>query len=306
MSYETDMAKAGDRLTFLGRAIILDGKIKAAGGGAIGCGNGTTVELTNSTLTGNQATKGGGVYVSGSSATFTMKGTSCVISAPDKNDVYLESGKKITVDGTLTGTAPVARITPESYMVTQVLQAGSGVTLANEVGKFTVTQPNSSTQWYIDNSGALKPLDTASVANATQLYNAIQSARDGVPLVITITQGFTIDVASLEIKDRKNITIQDNGTSIILDCPNRDHKYFCVENGGKLTLQGKITLRGGGLSVTERHALYVKTGGTAEIKDEVTITNFKGNAWGGCVYIDGTYITGSGSIGESLLCPAEK
>ena len=32
MSYETDMAKAGDRLTFLGGAIILDGKIKAAGG----------------------------------------------------------------------------------------------------------------------------------------------------------------------------------------------------------------------------------------------------------------------------------
>lgn len=67
------MAKAGGRLTFLGRAIILDGKIKAAGGGAIGCGNGTTVELTNSTLTGNQATKGGGVYVD-SNSIFNMHG----------------------------------------------------------------------------------------------------------------------------------------------------------------------------------------------------------------------------------------
>ncbi|UTC45752.1 hypothetical protein E4N72_03740 [Treponema vincentii] len=282
-------------------------------GGGIYVGEDCKVTLQNNgstgcTITGNTAQRGGGVYNEG---TLIMKGSAVVTPATGseanskgKNDVYLVTGK-ITVDGTLSNN-PAARITPESYTVTQVLQAGSGVTLANEVGKFTVTQPNSSTQWYIDNSGALKPLDTASVANATQLYNAIQSARDGVPLVITITQGFTIDVASLEIKDRKNITIQDNGTSIILDCPNRDHKYFCVENGGKLTLQGKITLRGGGLSGTERHALYVKTGGTAEIKDEVTITNFKGNAWGGCVYIDGTYITGSGSIGGKLTMSGGK
>ena len=267
-------------------------------GGGIYVGEDCKVTLQNNgstgcTITGNTAQCGGGVYVKG--GTFKMSGSAVVTPATGseanvkgKNDVYLTSGQAITVSGILSH-AHAARITPQSYTATTVLQAGSGVTLKYEVGKFTVTQPNSSTLWYIDSSGTLKPLDTASVANATQLYNAIQNARDGIPLVITITQGFSISTESLKIKNGRDITIQDNGTSITLDCPNRDHKYFCVENGGKLTLQGKITLRGGGLSNKERYALYVEGGGTAEIKGEVTITDFKGNAWG-CVYIDATYI----------------
>ena len=271
------------------------------GGGGIYVGKDCKVTLQNNgstgcTITGNTAQRGSGVYVNGE--IFTMSGNTKI--AVD-NDVYLKTGKTITVDGTLSNN-PAARITPESYRATTVLKGAITTGSPQNYTKFTVTPDGSPMTWNIDSSGTL----TVTAANATQLHNAIQSAQAGIPLVITITQGFTIDVASLEIKDRKNITIQDNGTSIILDCPNRDHKYFCVENGGKLTLQGKITLRGGGLSVTERHALYVKTGGTAEIKDEVTITNFKGNAWGGCVYIDGTYITGSGSIGGKLTMSGGK
>ncbi len=134
-------------------------------GGAIGCGSGTTVKLTNSTLTGNQATNGGGVYVSGSSATFTMKGSSCVtpstgedVNKPGKNDVYLDGDSKITVADTLTGTPPVARITvaDDKYdPSTQVLTADSGVTLANETYKFAVT-PKGSEQWTVDGNGYLK------------------------------------------------------------------------------------------------------------------------------------------------------
>ena len=152
------MAKAGGRLTFLGRAIILDGEIKAAGGGAIGCGNGTTVELTNSTLTGNQATKGGGVYVSGSSATFTMKGTSCVISAPDKNDVYLDGGAKITVADTLNPQGGIAaRITvpnDQYQTTTQVLDGSITDGTPQNYTKFTVT-PKDTTSWYVGSNGRL-------------------------------------------------------------------------------------------------------------------------------------------------------
>ena len=147
--------------------------------------------------------------------------------------------------------------------------------------------------WSIDSSGTL----TVTAANATQLHNAIQSAQAGIPLVITITQGFTIteSTESLKIRNGRDITVKDNGTRITLDCPNRDHKYFCVENGGKLTLQGKITLKGKGLSNKERYALYVEGGGTAEIKDNVTITGFKNNG-DGCVYTNGTLIMSGGII----------
>ena len=152
------MAKAGGRLTFLGRAIILDGKIKAAGGGAIGCGNGTTVELTNSTLTGNQATKGGGVYVSGSSAMFTMKGTSCVISAPDKNDVYLDGGAKIKLEGTLTpADGKAARITVPDDKYDSNTQVLTGSAISSNYTKFAVTPQTTPPQnWKVGNNGYLQ------------------------------------------------------------------------------------------------------------------------------------------------------
>jgi len=263
------------------------------GGGGIYVGKDCKVTLQNNgstgcTITGNTAQRGSGVYVNGE--IFTMSGNTKI--AVD-NDVYLKTGKTITVDGTLSNN-PAARITPESYRATTVLKGAITTGSPQNYTKFTVTPDGSPMTWNIDSSGTL----TVTAANATQLHNAIQSAQAGIPLVITITQGFTIteSTESLKIQNGRDITVQDDGTSRTLDCPNRDqHKYFCVENGGKLTLQGKITLKGNGLSNDERYALYVEAGGTAEIKGEVTITNFKGNTWG-CVNTEGTVIMFGGKI----------
>ena len=263
------------------------------GGGGIYVGKDCKVTLQNNgstgcTITGNTAQRGSGVYVNGE--IFTMSGNTKI--AVD-NDVYLKTGKTITVDGTLSNN-PAARITPESYRATTVLKGAITTGSPQNYTKFTVTPDGSPMTWNIDSSGTL----TVTAANATQLHNAIQSAQAGIPLVITITQGFTIteSTESLKIQNGRDITVQDDGTSRTLDCPNRDqHKYFCVENGGKLTLQGKITLKGNGLSNDERYALYVEAGGTAEIKGEVTITDFKGNTWG-CVNTEGTVIMFGGKI----------
>ena len=263
------------------------------GGGGIYVGKDCKVTLQNNgstgcTITGNTAQRGSGVYVNGE--IFTMSGNTKI--AVD-NDVYLKTGKTITVDGTLSNN-PAARITPESYRATTVLKGAITTGSPQNYTKFTVTPDGSPMTWNIDSSGTL----TVTAANATQLHNAIQSAQAGIPLVITITQGFTIteSTESLKIQNGRDITVQDDGTSRTLDCPNRDqHKYFCVENGGKLTLQGKITLKGRGLSNNERYALYVEAGGTAEIKGEVTITDFKGNTWG-CVNTEGTVIMFGGKI----------
>ena len=70
-----------------------------------------------------------------------------------KNDVYLTSGKTITVESTLTSTDPVARITPQSYRETPVLTGA--ITTGLNYTKFTVT-PNGSEQWKIDSNGKLK------------------------------------------------------------------------------------------------------------------------------------------------------
>uniref|UniRef100_UPI0034D96035 right-handed parallel beta-helix repeat-containing protein n=1 Tax=uncultured Treponema sp. TaxID=162155 RepID=UPI0034D96035 len=264
-------------------------------GGGIYIGEDCKVTLQNNgstgcTITGNTAQRGSGVYVNGD--TFTMSGNAKI--AVD-NDVYLKTGKTITVDGTLSNN-PAARITPESYRATTVLKGAITTGSPQNYTKFTVTPDGSPMTWSIDSSGTL----TVTVADATQLYNAIQSARDGIPLVITITQGFPIteSTESLKIRNGRDITVKDNGTRITLDCKYRSqdkHKFFCVESGGKLTLQGEITLKGAFYGDKEQYALYVEKFGTAEIKNTVEITGFLNNGYG-CVYIMGTLTMSGGKI----------
>ena len=192
-------------------------------GGAIGCGSGTTVTLTNTTiqnckttgtngtggaiyteggtvtmtsgtLTGNTAKSGGGVYVD--NGTFTMKGASCVTPSTGteaneqgKNDVYLDSGKMITIDGELNPAGGIAaRITVPNTKyapTTQVLRAGSGVTLANERTKFNVT-PKSGTPpeyWGINDTGNLTQ-DKAAILNtiSKEQIQAAESSMNNTPI----------------------------------------------------------------------------------------------------------------------------
>ena len=284
-----------------GNTAGFNGTTYDGGGGGV-YNKGGEFTMTGGEIKDNSAKDGGGVYVKGTTATLTMKGSAIVTPStgsdadkPGKNDVYLEDSAKITVDGTLSNN-PVARITPQSYMERVVLEAGSGVTLANEVGKFTVTPPNPPMPWYIDSSGTLKAPATATAADGNQLRDAIQSAQVGKPLVITITQDFST-TESFKIPNGKNITIKDDGTRRTLNCPHKGdkHKFFLVEDGGKLTLQGKITLKGVDNGNDEQYALYVEKGGTAEIKDNVTITDFKNNGEA-CVYTKGTLIMSGGKI----------
>ena len=110
--------------------------------------------------------KGGGVHVKegafkmGGSATVTPSTGSAQYTA-GKNDVYLESGKTITIDGTLTGTAPAARITPREYTAGHLYLTGSG--LGTHHLKFTVPPQKVTVEsedwnvfWYIAADGTLK------------------------------------------------------------------------------------------------------------------------------------------------------
>lgn len=123
----------------------------------------------------NNAKRGGAIYVKNGGQ--IKLGGSAVIAVEDYgNDIWLATGKTITVTGKL---APgnnaaagnpkyTARITPQTYNVgTSMITADSGVTLDDEVGKFCVTGNPESDEWFITTEGKLsKPVAISSLLSS--------------------------------------------------------------------------------------------------------------------------------------------
>ncbi len=119
-------------------------------GGAVSLVSGT-FDMSGGSITGNTATSsGGGVSVSGGN--FNMSGSATVDLS---NDVYLNSGRQITITGEITAEVEtVATITPSSYSVsTQVLSLGNYI---SEVSKFALTPDPTGSQWTISDTGYLQ------------------------------------------------------------------------------------------------------------------------------------------------------
>ena len=163
---------------------------KAQNGGGVYV-NWSNLVMKNTDFTSNTATaEGGGVYIA--KGTFEMEGSATVTPSAEahKNDVYLAADTtataKIKLNGALTGTPPVARITVpnDKYLpTTQVLTAASGVTLANETYKFAVTPQTVSgggTQnWTVSGQGKLKKGDYTEVPHGQlEAYLANASATE--------------------------------------------------------------------------------------------------------------------------------
>jgi hypothetical protein len=127
-----------------------------------GSGSTTNNALSGGTISANSAATGAGVYLNPESAyTFTMKDS--IVIAPD-NDVYLGSGKTITITGALSGAVPVAVITPAGYTAAAQVLDGAAFLAANHT-KFAVTPPSGPTPsyWFVDFDGRLMtPLTTSS------------------------------------------------------------------------------------------------------------------------------------------------
>lgn len=264
--------------------------------------NNGVFEMTGGEIKDNKAQTGGGVYFS--EGTFKMSGSAVVTPATGseandkgKNDVYLESGKTITVDGTLTGTAPVARITPELYTEQVVLKAasGSGVTLKNETGKFIVPpqkvtedSENWNVFWYIADNGNLK----AEVEDPDMLKTVI----DGSPNNTIIKLGNISDLKTVEIWGYRKIMLKaDRAVTLTCSSKGNNYKHLQVQEHASLILKGQITLQGADYGSNSQYALYVENGGKAEIKNGVTITGFK-NADRGTVFADGNLTMSGGTI----------
>ena len=91
------------------------------GGGVYIDDGGTLIMQDSSTITNCTAGMGGGVYVNG---TFKMEGSALVTNETGRNnEVYLESGKTVTVTGALTHT-PAAKIRVADYQKNRELAVG--------------------------------------------------------------------------------------------------------------------------------------------------------------------------------------
>lgn len=254
----------------------------------------------SSTITNCNAGKGGGVHVSG--GTFKMQGSAIVTPStgseqytPGKNDVYLESEKKITVDGILSNN-PAARITPREYTADHLYLTGSSV--SSQHLKFTVppqkvteNSENWNVFWYIAADGTLK----AEVENSSLLQEVIRSRPNNTPFIIKL--GNINDLQTVEIPGHKKIMLKAD-RAVTLKCPKKDqneHKHLQVNRDATLILEGLITLQGTDYKGNTQYALYVENGGKAEIKDGVTITGFK-NTGRGTVFVDGNLTMSGGTI----------
>ena len=226
--------------------------------------------LENSTLSANEASKsGGGVYVEG--GTFTMDGNTVITPSTGidqdktgKNDVYLNNGQKITVNGTLTGTLPAARITPATYMA--AIQVLTGSALGTEYAKFTVTPQDLGSgkisYWEVNDQGRLiRIVDGAKALPWKQLKDAVEAAVTSETIYIRgEIQASSAVGNNGQIDIGKNLTIKGLSSTPTLNA-NALHRIFNVTSGVTLTLKD-LTLKGGKATGTgeagKGGAIYVR------------------------------------------------
>ena len=239
-------------LTLISCKIIENCTQYAFGGGIYVSAGSVTAE--DCTFTGNEAQSGGGaVYVN--DGTFKIKGSTTFTVDNGKNDVYLKTGKTISLDDALSGTAPIARITPESYTVGHQVLTGDDLT-AN-CTKFAVT-PNGTQEWEIDTAGKLakkrKTIKNSDTNAWEKLKDAVEKAAAGDVIIIDgEIKATATSKNSGEIKITKKLTIEGkagassdilNANSTGSNAPNTKHRIFSVESGGNLTIKN-IKLKNG-------------------------------------------------------------
>lgn len=202
-------------ITVSENATIQNNKAKGFGGGVYFKG---IFKFTGGTIAGNQVTDatslGTGIFLENSGTILEMSGNARVA---NDNDIYLPDNRVVTITGALSNN-PVARITVPAYKYntnTQVLEAGSGVNLANEHTKFTVT-PKGSEEWGVDVNGKLKKL------GKVMLY--VQAAYR------------TIQVKAVTA-DNSAITVEGADTSAIAS----GIQTMFTATGTSITLKGSIT-----------------------------------------------------------------
>ena len=227
--YENTAAGMGGGIYNAGTLTMTAGTIEkntAIYGAGVLCAEDAAFTMESGSIRENTASiYGGALYNAG---TFNIKGSAFIpygvegATGEGKNDVFLIDNKYITVTGGLEGTSPLATIRPISYSEgTKVLAAGSGVTLANVVKKFGLTQEG----YFIDSEGNLKKgilVETAAEA-AEFILNNIASGDDTVLIITgdvsaddfsTLKSAFDYIFDNKSFNERPQITLDISSSTI--------------------------------------------------------------------------------------------
>ena len=270
----------GSSLTLSDNASITGNRASNGEGGGVYVGNGATFMLESGAITnctGNQKS-GAGVYVE-SGAAFKMKGSSRVTPTADDNDVYLDGGSKIELVGSLTSTAPVARITvPDANYAatTQVLDGAiSNGTPANYT-KFTVTpQTSPARKWIIDEHGKLAEVigggsASSPTAKWTALKTAVENATDGEVFYIEGEYTMPSGSATMKPKDYMSCTIRGINNAV-LNGDGQGKMISIGSNGTQNMILENLTIKNG---KDAEYALSAYTGSEFHLKN-VTVKDTK-------------------------------
>lgn len=263
---------------------IADSEAGMAGGAISSTGNidikGNSVIRNNRTISSNGL--GGAIYNGG---ILKISGDAKITVDSAKNDVYLPTGKVITVTDALTE-ASVARITPanNTYTPDRQVVKGDGFTLPDTyVSKFNLT-PKAGENWIIQKHDSQNALVLKKEATEITTWKGLQDAvtAAGSGDTITVKNTLTADGSTSEISITKNLTIKGRDTSVVLNADEK-HRIFKVYNGASLKLKD-ITLKKG---KKDSGAGVHVTGGSLELEN-VTIMECKNSAnlgKGGAIYI---------------------
>lgn len=245
------------------------------GGGIYLTANATLIDCT---FSGNTATNGKALYLQ--NGTLNLNGK--IQSGTD--DFYITTGKTITIQSPLSTDSSII-VTPSDYTVgTQILQAGTGENLENEVYKFKVSDD----KWLISSTGILFSLEAQT-----------DEASENVAIFTNIPAGSTVTVDASTLKNtnwqgqstaeiKGNVTLTAATETTI---QNYATSVFTVKSGGTLTLNSNVTLQTiyAGITVT------VEEGGTL-VLDGATITSTSTMSPTGVQVTNGTLIINSGRL----------
>lgn len=288
-------------------------------GGAVhidhGSGGMAAFIMTGGLLSGNKTTDengngsklGGAIYVK-NGGQIKLGGSAVIAVENDGNDIWLATGKTITVTDELTPGNNVkytARITPETYNVgTPLITADGRVTLKDEVGKFKVTNSTDGLEYKIkcDSSGKkgelalLFSIDSENKsliidsADSYVLNKAFEYAAKDSDSTWTIELNNDIDDLETIIvpKDAKIILTSGGSTNKKLNCISKKDEYnhIQVKKGGCIELKN-ISLVGQWYSNNSQYALYIEKNGNVVLSGNTVVSGFQNNGYGAIYVTDG-------------------
>lgn len=305
--------------TMNGGEIIGNMAKNGGAGGAVhiddGSGKNAAFIMTGGLLSGNKAADengtgsklGGAIYVK-KGGKIKLGGSAVIEVKDDGNDIWLATGKTITVTDRLTPGNNVnytARITPQTYNAgTPLITAEGGVTLKDEVGKFKVTNSTDGLEYKIkcDSSGKkgelalLFSIDSENKsliidsADSYVLNKAFEYAAKNSDSTWTIELNNDIDDLETIIvpKDAKIILTSGGSTNKKLNCISKKDKYnhIQVKEGGCIELKN-ISLVGQWYSNNEQRALYIEKNGNVVLSGNTVVSGFQNNGDGAIYVTDG-------------------